>query len=488
MLMRMSLQGPPPVSANPLEPLVRDLRNEWRTPVPYPPGDTGLDLRRAGAMLRDPLPLLLDGYARYGPVYSLRLLTSKVIVLLGPEANHHVLVANASNFSWREGSFRNLIPLLGDGLLTIDGDFHRRSRKIMLPVFHHEHIAAALDTIVAETDAAMTAWRVGDRVDLYAWTRALALRIAMRSLFGVDPNGPTARSMDAARVFNEALSFYSYDLPVQWLRGPGTPWRRMQRARRQLDRLIYSEINARRRTGERGLDLLSLLLDASDEDGSRLSDRHVRDEVMTLLFAGHDTTTSTVAFMFYELAHHPEVVHRLLAEQAELLGDHKPSAKQLMRGELAQLEQVLDETLRLYPPAWVGPRRSIEPFEIAGVRAPGGAPVFYSSWVSHRLPDVWKEPDSFRPERFAPEAKRALPKGAYIPFGAGPRICIGMRFGQLEIRTIATAMLSRFSYELAPGYRLRVRQQPTIGPADGLPLIIRERRPVRAASVSAAAA
>jgi cytochrome P450 len=476
----MSLQGPPPFTGNPLSLLMRDLRNEWQSPVPYPPGDTNFSMRRTGAMLRDPLSVLLDAYDRYGPVYTLRLLTSKVIVLLGPEANHHVLVANQPNFSWREGSLANLIPLLGDGLLTIDGDFHRRSRKIMLPVFHHEHIAAALGTMVQETDRAMRGWQVGQRIDLYVWTRALALRIAMRALFGLDPDGETARSMDAARLFNQALHFYSYDMVVQWFRGPGTPWSRMQRARRELDRLIYNEINSRRRTGERGLDLLSLLLDASDGDGGRLSDRHVRDEVMTLLFAGHDTTTSTIAFMLYELARHPEILARLVDEQDEVLAWGMPTAEQLMSGELTELEQALDETLRLYPPAWVGPRRSVEPFEVAGVRCPGNAPVIYSSWASHRLPDVWEDPDRFRPERFAPEAKKVLPKGAYVPFGGGPRTCIGMRFGQLEIRTIASAMLARFSYELQPGYRLRVRQQPTIGPADGMPLIIGQRRSVRA--------
>jgi cytochrome P450 len=340
--------------------------------------------------------------------------------------------------------------------------------------------------MVNETDRAMDGWQVGQRIDLYSWTRTLALRIAMRALFGLDPDGPAARSIDAARLFNQALHFYSYDIVVQWFRGPGTPWNKMMSARRELDRLIYSEINTRRRTGERGLDLLSLLLDASDEDGTQLSDRHIRDEVMTLLFAGHDTTTSTIAFMFYELARHPEVVERLLVEQDALLGGEPPTAEQLMRGELPELELVLDETLRLYPPAWVGPRRSIEPFEAAGVRCPGNAPVIYSSWASHRLPDVWEDPESFKPERFAPEAKKALPKGAYVPFGAGPRTCIGMRFGQLEIRTIATAMLQRFSYELAPGYALKVRQQPTIGPKDGMPLIIGERHAVRAAVPTAA--
>lgn len=475
MLTAMSLQGPAPVSGNPLAPFVRDLRSQRKPAIPFPPGDRGPGFGRARAMLRDPLGLLLDNYERHGPVFTLRLLASNVIVLLGPEANHHLLVANAKNFSWREGAMQNLIPLLGDGLLTIDGDFHRRSRKIMLPAFHRERIAASLDVIVEETDAALAPWRPGMAIDLYTWTRDLTVRIAMRALFGLDPDGDVARDTDASRLFNEALHFYSYDVPVQMLRGPRTPYARMLVARAQLDRMIHGEIARRRRTGERGMDLMSLLLDATDEDGSRLSDRHVRDEVMTLLFAGHDTTTSTIAFMFHELLRAHEWIGRLRAEQDAVLTDGRPTAAQLMAGELVLLEQVLDETLRLYPPAWVGPRRSIEPFEVCGVRAPGNAPVMYSSWASHHLPDVWEEPAAFRPERFTEEGKAALPKGAYVPFGAGSRTCIGMRFGQLEIRTIATAMLHRFDYDIAPGYALKIRQQPTIGPANGLPLRIRAR-------------
>ncbi len=135
---------------------------------------------------------------------------------------------------------------------------------------------------------------------------------------------------------------------------------------------------------------------------------------------------------------------------------------------------MLDETLRRYPPAWVGPRRSIEPFEVAGVRVPGGASVMYSSWVSHHLPDVWDEPFAFRPERFARERKAQLALGQYVPFGGGSRQCIGMRFGQLEIRTIVSAIVSRFDLEQPPDYRLRIRQQPTIGPADGMPVNVRE--------------
>ena len=253
----------------------------------------------------------------------------------------------------------------------------------------------------------------------------------------------------------------------------------MQQAARELDTLIYSEISHRRDTGERGEDILSLLLDAHDEDGTTLSDLQIRDEVMTLMFAGHDTTTSTVAFMFYELAHHPEIVARLLAEQdAELTGGRVggfPSPAQLMSGELAELEMVLDETLRKYPPAWVGPRRSVEPFEFAGHSVPGRAFVNYSSWASHHLPDVFADPEEFRPERFRAEAKAALPKGAYVPFGGGSRTCIGMRFGQLEIRAIATLLLARFTLSVPEDFNLKIRQMPTISPKEGLPVIVHER-------------
>ena len=219
----------------------------------------------------------------------------------------------------------------------------------------------------------------------------------MRALFGLDPDGATARSIDAAGLFEQALSFYSSDYALRMLRGPFTPWARLQQAARALDQLIYSEISSRRASGERGEDILSLLLDAADEDGATLSDLQIRDEVMTLMFAGHDTTTSTVAFMFYELAHHPEIVARLLAEQDAQLAGGFPNPSQLMSGELSELEMVFDETLRMYPPAWVGPRRSVEPFEFAGHTVPGRAFVNYCSWASHHLPDVFPEPGGVPP-------------------------------------------------------------------------------------------
>jgi cytochrome P450 len=196
---------------------------------------------------------------------------------------------------------------------------------------------------------------------------------------------------------------------------------------------------------------------------------------MTLLFAGHDTTTSTISFMFYELARHPEIVARLVDEQDEVLRGATPSATQMMGGELPELELVLEETLRKYPPAWIGPRRSVDPFEFEGHAVPGGAYVNYCSWASHHLPDVFPEPERFRPERFSPDARAAIPKGAYVPFGGGSRTCIGMRFGQLEVRTIATLILSRFALELPADFKLSIRQMPTISPREGLPVRVRER-------------
>jgi cytochrome P450 len=368
----------------------------------------------------------------------------------------------------------DLIPLLGDGLLTIDGEFHRRSRRIMVPAFHHDAIAGALATMDREIDQSLAGWRSGTRIDIYYWARRLALRIALRALFGFDPDAAGAQ-LDVAHMFEQGLGFWSRDYFLQVIRGPRTPFAVMQRARRELDRLIFAEIARRRASGERGKDLLSLLLDAADDEGEQLSDQQIRDQVMTLLFAGHDTTTSTVAFMFHELARHPDVVASLREEQGRVLGEERPDAGLLMGRELATLEMVLDETLRMYPPAWIGARKSVDPYEFAGQTVPGAAYVNYSSWVSHHLAEVFAEPFEFRPERFAPDRKAALKKGAYVPFGAGSRICIGMRFGQLEIKAIASELLRRFDFSPAPGYELQTRQMPTIGPRGGLPLIVRSR-------------
>ena len=455
--------------------LVEDLRTERAAKVPFPPGETRPSLARTRRFAEEPLPMLLEAYERFGPVFTLRLFHSNTVWMLGPAANHYITVSHASNFHWREGFFRDLIGFMGDGLLTIDGEFHKRSRRIMLPAFHSERIAASVDLIKEETQAALEKLEPGREIDLYAWTRHLAMRVAMRALFGLNPDGEPARSIDAAGLFEQGLSFYSSEYLLRVLRTRFSPWARMQEAARKLDTMIYAEIARRRATGARGEDILSLLIDAHDEDGTKLSDVQIRDEVMTLLFAGHDTTTSTISFMFYELARQPEIVARLQREQQEQVPDGEPTAAQLTGGELTELEMVLAETLRKYPPAWVGPRRAVEQFEFEGRPVPARAFVNYSSWASHHLPDVFESPEEFRPERFTQEARAALPKGAYVPFGGGSRTCIGMRFGELEVRTIASAILSRFELSLRGDFELRVRQMPTISPRDGLPMLVRER-------------
>ncbi len=477
----MSLAPPPPVSTNPVFRLVDDLRREVRA-GDFPPGHKRFSVARTKRFAQYPLPLLLDMYERYGPVFTLRVFHGNVVFMLGPEANHYVTVSHADNFRWREGHMGELIPLLGDGLLTIDGDFHRRSRKAMLPVFHRERIAKSAETIFEEARVAVDDLPGSGRFDLYHWTRRLALRIAMRALFGLDPDR-AGRGFDAARAFEDALAFYSRDYFLQIARGPGSPWRRMHKARAALDRLILEEIARRRTTGERGDDLLSLLLDTRDDDGHALDDAHVRDEVMTLLFAGHDTTTSTVSFLFHELSHNPDVRERL---EEELDAAGALGAEHLDGSALPYLEMTIDETLRKYPPAWIGPRRSVHSFTFAGVQVPGDAFVNYCSWASHHLPHVFADPAAFRPERFEPEARAKLPKGAYVPFGGGSRTCIGMRFGQAEVRAIAALLARRLRLAVPADYRLRIRQMPTIGPRDGLPVDVTRRErttaPARAAA------
>jgi cytochrome P450 len=465
----------PAPTTNPLRRIAFDLGTERAarsSGIPFPPGPMSFSLVRTRRFSQNPLPILLDCYERYGPVFSIRILHSPVVFVLGPEANHFLTVSNAAKFRWRDGSMGDLIPLLGDGLLTIDGPYHRQSRKVMLPSFHRERVAQSADTMVEEITHALQSWAPGQTVDLYHWTRPLALRIAMRALLGFDPD--RGEDLHAADEFEEALAFWGRDYLLQVLRGPFSPFNHMQKHRSRLDVLIYEEIGRRRTSGERREDLMSVLLDATDDAGEPLSDREVRDHLITLLFAGHDTTTSTVSFLFYELLQAPEALARVTEELDAVLGGRAPTAEELVTG-LPELEAVMDETLRMYPPAWVGPRRAVESFELAGTAVPAGALVNYCSWASHRLAEVFPDPHRFDPTRFTPERKAALPKGAYVPFGGGSRTCIGMRFGQLEIKTIAALVLQRYRLELPADYELRVRMMPTLSPKQGLPVRVLSR-------------
>jgi cytochrome P450 len=458
---------PAQMSDNPARRVAADLLTEWRGRGKFPPGPGNFSIARTHQVAHDPLPLLLSNYERYGPIFSLRLLHTKVVFMLGPQANHFVTVAHPENFHWRESSFGDLIPLLGDGLLTIDDDYHDRARAIMLPAFHREQLGAMVEAMAAEAGTAISGLRPGTVVDVYDWMRNLAMRIAMRALLGLDPD-EAGKGAAAAEHFERALGYYGIDYPLRLLRGPGSPWRKLIASRRVLDEIVFGEISRRRADpAAGGRDVLSLLLAARGEAGEAFTDREVRDQVMTLIFAGHDTSTSTLTFMMHELARHPQVIARLLAEQEQVLGGATPTVDQL-EGELPYLEMVLDEVLRLYPPAWIGPRRAVREFDFGGCTVPEGAYVNYCSWASHRIPEVFPDPEAFIPERFARERKAALPRGAYVPFGGGQRICIGKRFGQTEVKLVATMLLQRLRLDALPGRTMTVRQMPTLSPRGGL--------------------
>ncbi len=468
------LPRPPQMSPNPVRRVAEDLAAEWRGRGKYPPGPSDFSWQRTHQIAHDPLPLLLGAYEEHGPIFSMRLLHTRVIFMLGPEANHFVTVAHPENFHWRESSFGDLIPLLGDGLLTVDDEFHDRARAIMMPAFHREQIAVATEAMAVEADAAIGALRPGEVVDVYAWMRNLAMRIAMRALLGLDPD-EAGKGAAAAAHFERALGYYGIDYGLRLLRGPGSPWRKLIASRQVLDEIVFGEVSRRRSNPDSDRhDILSLLVGVRGEGGEAFSDREVRDQVMTLMFAGHDTSTSTLTFMLHELARHPDVLAKLVEEQDRVLGGATPTPQQLER-ELPYLDMVLDEVLRLYPPAWIGPRRAVRDFEFGGWSVPRGAYVNYCSWASHRIPEVFPDPEAFIPQRFIRERKAALPRGAYVPFGGGQRICIGKRFGQTEVKLVATMLLQRLRFDALPGRTMTVRQMPTLSPKGGLPMRVLAR-------------
>ncbi|MGH2853653.1 MAG: cytochrome P450, partial [Solirubrobacteraceae bacterium] len=391
------------------------------------------------------------------------------VFMIGPAANYHITVSNASNFTIRESNFRELIDIIGDGVLTTDGGYHRRARAMVMPAFHSESIASYYGILVEETERALAGLAPGQRVDIHPWARNLVQRTVMRALFGLDPEGERVRSSGMAAIFAEV---HALSPLTNIVRLPFTPWARMMEALRTVDRAIYAEIAERRERGGGGSDILSLLVDARDEDGGSLTDLEVRDQAMTLMLSAFETTASSLTFLVHELARRPDVAARIAVEIQGSLEGGRLSVAQLMNGELAELEMAIDETLRMYPAVWIGPRRATEAFELEGVAVPAGAYVNYSPLVSHHLPEIFPEPERFTPERFAPQAKAALPKGAYVPFGLGPRKCIGMRFAELFVRTAATLLLESFELGLPADFSLVVGTLPMLMPKGGVPVIL----------------
>ncbi len=473
----MRMAAPDPLRhSHPLAVVVGDLMEQRSAGAVYPPGELGFSLARTKRFYEEPCALLVAAYERFGPVFTVRTFHRKSVFMIGPAANHYVTVTNAANFTMRESAFRDLIALVGDSLLTTDGDYHRRSRGLVMPAFHRESIASYFDAMIEEVERALDGIVPGESIELYAWSRRLVRRTVMRALFDLDPDGERMKASGLNAMFDQ---LYTMTPLASLTRAPFTSWARLMRDVRTLDSFIYGEIAERRERGAGGSDILSLLTAARDEDGEALTDRQIRDEVVTLLLAGLETTASSLTFLVYELARHPEVADRIVAELRESLEGGRPSWAQLAGEELPELGMAIDETLRMYPSVWIGPRRATEAFEFEGVTVPAGAYVHYCPLASHNLPHVFPEPERFQPERFTPEAKAALPKGAYVPFGGGSRKCIGMRFAQIEIRVAAALLLQRFQLDLPADFSLSVGTMPMLMPKDGMPVILSERAALR---------
>lgn len=444
---------------------------------PGPPPMTNLiDVARIiWQVARDPLGTFTRWWRDHGDFFVVR---GKVLnyVVVSPDIIHEVVVAQAHKFH-KDSDYTDekygLARFLGHGLLTSDGEFWKRQRRLAAPAFHARRIAAYSDTMVSYTERMLDGWHDGARLDIAREMTRLTMLIVAKTLFDADVSGDVervGRAMEAVQQYGG--SSMQLNLPILLL----PLERRATRARRDLDEIIYRIINRRRAAGsdDRG-DLLSMLLLAQDEDGTRMTDEQARDETVTLFLAGHETTANALNWTWLLLARHPEVEAKLHAELDSVLGGRAPTLADLDR--LPYTDMVVKETLRLYPPAWGFGRMAIEAVELGGYTVPAGSSVGILSYLTHRHPAYWDEPERFLPERFSPDNESRLHKYAYIPFGGGARICIGNSFAMMEARLILATVASRFRLRLAPGQQVRALPLITLNPKDGLPMTLEARQP-----------
>ncbi len=421
-------------------------------------------------MRRDPLAYVSALARDYGHAVRLGLGPVCVYLFTHPDAVKHVLQDNNQNYVKGEIIGRVKV-LIGEGLFTSEGSFWRRQRRLAQPAFHRERIAGFVDTMVRRTAERLDGWepavRRGDSIDVAAEMNALTLTIVGETLFGRDLSGDAAEAGRALRVALEVTAHraMTWVVPPIWV--PTARNRAFWRAERTLDGLVYEIIDARRRTQEPGHDLLGMLMSARDEEtGEGMSRRQLRDEVMTFLLAGHETTAVALAWTWYLLALHPDVAARARDEVLSVLGDRAPVLDDLARMPLARM--VVEEAMRLYPPVWGIGRQSIAADEIGGYDIPAGAIVNLSPWVTHRHPEFWPNPERFDPERFRPGVERTRPRFAYFPFSGGPRLCIGETFALVEAQLIVAMMLQRHHLALADSTPVVPEPTLTLRPRGGL--------------------
>ncbi|MBI3504423.1 MAG: cytochrome P450 [Proteobacteria bacterium] len=439
----------------------------------FPPGPSA---RFPGELLlrsrRDNLQFLIELARDFGDVAGLRMGRERIVLVNHPDAVRDVLVTHQKNFLKGKALERARI-VLGNGLLTNEGEDHLRQRRMMQPAFHRERIASYAAAMVARAATVRDRWRDGEAFDAHQAMMALTLAIVGQTLFSADVE-------DEATEIGAALttvlgSFNRMMLP--WSRLlfalPLPSSLRFHRARRRLDATIYRLIAERRASGADAGDLLSMMLLATDTegDGGGMTDRQLRDEAMTLFLAGHETTANALTWAWYLLARNAEVERRMQAE-VDALG-HEPTFDDLPRLEYTR--RVVAETMRLYPPAYAIGRRAVDAYTVGEYELPARTIVIVSPYLVHRDPRWWSDPERFDPDRWLPEQVATRPKFSYFPFGAGTRICIGEQFAWTEAVLVLATIAQRWRLWLAPKQRIALYPQITLRPRYGIRMVATRR-------------
>ncbi len=425
-----------------------------------PPGPKGHFLSgHLPEMRRDLLGFYLRCARDYGDCTTVRFGIKRILFINHPQLIEQVL--HSRNFTKHYALRMNRL-LLGNGLLTSEGDFWLRQRRLIQPVFQRERILSYAPDMTAFTQRQLDTWRDGEVRDLHTEMRKLTLAIAAKAFFGADGAG---QSEAVGRALHDAMGTFSQRffriIPIPDS-VPTLGNLRIRKAIRRLDAILYGLIHQRRAEGEQK-DLLSILLHARHEsDGSGMTDKQLRDEAMTLFLAGHETTALALSWGWYLLAQHPEVVEKLQAELRRVLGGRTPAAADLPN--LPYTEMVVQEVMRLYPPAYAIGRQAIRACTIGGYAVPAGGTILMSQWVVHRDPRYYEEPERFYPERWTDGLAKRLPRYAYFPFGGGQRVCIGNTFALMELPLVLATIAQRFRFSLPPGPPVFPKPQLTLQP------------------------
>lgn len=422
---------------------------------------------------RDTLQFLLDTRpvgdlirANFGPF--------PLYISHSPDINHEILVSKASAFEKTQMTKRALNQAVGQGLFTNEGESWKRQRKLAQPSFHTRRIASYADVMAQYARDLSNKIKDQQIVDVDIEMSHLTMQIISKTVFDAHVEGENEMTHAVNTVLKTADSRFNNLFPLpDWLPTPAN--QRMKQALRYMDTVIQSFIDERRQSGEDKGDLLSMLISAQDEEnGTGMSDKQLRDECMTIFGAGHETTSGTMTWAFYLLAKHPDIAEKLYAEIDSVLGDRLPTFEDLPN--LPYTEMVIKETMRLYPSAWGVTRQSTTPVTIGGYDFPKDSLFMLSFYGVQRDERYFSNPDVFMPERFTPENEKLIPKHAYIPFGAGPRVCIGNAFAMMEARLILATWAQRLRFELIEGFVVKPERVFTLRPANGMKLIARMRQ------------